>query len=69
MEKEKSGATAGKRVKKVGTVTRRIARSTLWYPLKVVLIILWKAFTWILLVILSTSSTLKVSGSSIWTDA
>ncbi|MBO4500768.1 MAG: transglycosylase domain-containing protein [Clostridia bacterium] len=63
MEKEKSGARLGKRVKKVGTVTRRIARSTLWYPLKVLLIILWKAFTWIVNIMLTVLLIGMITGA------
>ncbi|MDL2286940.1 transglycosylase domain-containing protein [Eubacteriales bacterium OttesenSCG-928-G02] len=37
-----------KRVKKVGKVSAIIAKSTIWYPLKVVLMVLWKVFTYLL---------------------
>lgn len=35
-----------RRVKKAGFVTRLILKSTLWYPLKITLFVLWKAFSY-----------------------
>ena len=60
---EKTAGTAGRRARKAGAVTRFIARSTLWYPLKAALLILWKVFTWIVNVFLTVLLIGMITGA------
>ena len=62
MENTKKGA-AGRRVKKVGAVTRFIAKSTIWYPLKIAILVIWKAFSWIVNVLLTVLLIGMITGA------
>lgn len=42
-----------KRVKKAGIVSRAIAKSTIWYPLKIALTIIWKVFSYAVSILLT----------------
>ena len=63
METTVNSQAGGTRVKKAGAVTRLIARSTLWYPLKVALLVLWKAFTWIVNILLTVLLIAMITGA------
>ncbi len=63
METNVNAVSTGKRVKKAGAVTRLIARSALWYPLKVALLVLWKVFTWIINILLTVLLIGMITGT------
>ncbi len=51
-----------KRVKKAGVVSRAIAKSTIWYPLKIALTVLWKVFTYMLSILLTILLIMMITG-------
>ncbi|MDD4125964.1 MAG: transglycosylase domain-containing protein, partial [Eubacteriales bacterium] len=61
MEKVKE-STLKKRVRKAGLISQMIAKSAIWYPVKIVLLVLWKLFSFCLNILFTVMIIGAVTG-------